>query len=383
MSDNDSNEPLDGENAVTVNDAGFSDRLKIARGTTSQRDFADLIETNQNSVMKYETGRCLPSLKTVLKIIEVTGVCADWLLGTSKETEGVEAPVIMKLKMELADKNETISTLSDALKKLKKESMKIQCKHCLSMFEIAVNARYSMHKCTKCEQINFTEVKITTSAKSFPCDVLPRRLEIETNYQPVEKNEKQGNKDLKFEFFPNNEDLYFDIETTGFSYDDHATVICWFQNGSFRFWKNNKEGTDIPTAFIDAYNNAPRVVTFNGGTFDIPRIVKWFGVTPPIVHLDIMNVAASSGINGKLKELEEIYGVTRPENIKGLKGFDIVRLWKKHIETSDEQYIETLICYCLHDVYATYAVHLGILGIPIDPFVYQNLLLNNAKIQEA
>lgn len=63
----------------------FAVRLKELRGTRNQADFARMLGVKTAAYGHYETGRTQPSIDVIVRIITITGVSADWLLGTTEE----------------------------------------------------------------------------------------------------------------------------------------------------------------------------------------------------------------------------------------------------------------------------------------------------------
>jgi transcriptional regulator with XRE-family HTH domain len=61
----------------------FSDRLKAARGSRSQRDFAAFLGVKQTTYSRWELAQTEPSFDGLMNICGRLGVTADWLLGLS------------------------------------------------------------------------------------------------------------------------------------------------------------------------------------------------------------------------------------------------------------------------------------------------------------
>ena len=153
---------------------------------------------------------------------------------------------------------------------------------------------------------------------------------------------------------PELDDMYLDIETTGRSADADITVIVWLQNGSFKYWTKGGAAEE----FLSCFRSAPRIVTFNGSTFDIPRVCSAFGIEPPSRHLDVRFEARDSGLTGGLKEITENLGILRPQSIADASGSDAVETWYAYLSTHDTAFLAKLVYYCAWDVYLTYRVHM-------------------------
>ena len=59
----------------------FHARLRELRGTKSQANFAKLLDLKTSAYGHYETGRTEPNIGMIVRIVELTGVSADYLLG--------------------------------------------------------------------------------------------------------------------------------------------------------------------------------------------------------------------------------------------------------------------------------------------------------------
>lgn len=59
----------------------FQTRLRELRGVKNQAEFAKLLDLKPAAYGHYETGRTEPSIGMIIRIVEITGVSADYLLG--------------------------------------------------------------------------------------------------------------------------------------------------------------------------------------------------------------------------------------------------------------------------------------------------------------
>ena len=61
----------------------FNKRLKELRTDKkiSQKRLAEILKTNNSSVCDWECGRSEPSIETIVKLCDIFGVSADYLLG--------------------------------------------------------------------------------------------------------------------------------------------------------------------------------------------------------------------------------------------------------------------------------------------------------------
>lgn len=118
---------------------------------------------------------------------------------------------------------------------------------------------------------------------------------------------------------------WLDIETTGVSrYYGHVTVIGMLRGGEFRHWVW-PEPMDRVAAWIA---ETPLLVTFNGKRFDLPFLAHHVpGFREPAAHVDLLDVARAAGQRGGLKEIEARLGLSRPEEVAGMGGYEAVVLW--------------------------------------------------------
>lgn len=136
---------------------------------------------------------------------------------------------------------------------------------------------------------------------------------------------------------------FLDIETT---FDGRVTVIGLYDPaGGPRLYVR---GHNL-SAFLD--EPVPRaMVTFNGGSFDLPVLARTFpGWRPPPVHLDLRTVLAQLGEKGGLKAIEERLGFGRPDHLKGVGGADAVHLWNAFRTRGDAAALRRLLEYNLYD----------------------------------
>ena len=95
---------------------------------------------------------------------------------------------------------------------------------------------------------------------------------------------------------------------------------------------------------------SPIWVTFNGGTFDIPVLRRHFPeLTSPLVHLDLRFLVRRVRLKGGLKEVEENLGLHRPPHLKGIRGFDAIRLWREWETYRNPDSLRILVEYNLYD----------------------------------
>ncbi len=142
------------------------------------------------------------------------------------------------------------------------------------------------------------------------------------------------------------EAVFLDIETNG--YYGAITVVGLY------------DGKDTRT-FIRGYNldrnlierelqKAKMIVTFNGSSFDLPVIERFFGLRVCKPHIDLRHVCSRLGLVGGLKAIEKQRGINRAEGVEGSSGADAVYLWEQFRATKDTDYLNTLIKYNEEDI---------------------------------
>ncbi len=139
---------------------------------------------------------------------------------------------------------------------------------------------------------------------------------------------------------------YFDIETSGLEADSIVTLVCCFHEGRpLRFLAG--ENLDD---FLDLLENVKLLVSFNGASFDVPRVLDRFHIPElPCAHVDLRWLCHHAGWRGGLKKIERALGLRRPPDLDGLGGAEAVWLWQAWSGRGDEQAKRTLERYCAAD----------------------------------
>ena len=138
---------------------------------------------------------------------------------------------------------------------------------------------------------------------------------------------------------------YLDIETTGLGYGDSITTIVIYDGRRLRHYVQGDNLNDFKRD-IEEYST---VVTYNGKSFDVPFIERYFGIRMPHAHIDLMYVLRSLGYKGGLKGCERQLGLERKE-LTDVDGFFAVVLWNEFKRKRDQRALETLLAYNATDV---------------------------------
>jgi len=141
---------------------------------------------------------------------------------------------------------------------------------------------------------------------------------------------------------------YLDIETTGVSRYSPITVLGVYDGSKTTLLVKDR---DLDEEAIHAlFSDCELIVTFNGAAFDIPIIDYHFpGKLPRVPHLDIRFPLAKAGYRGGLKKIEQALGITRPDEVQGLDGYQAVALWHAWSRRGDETSLERLLAYNRED----------------------------------
>lgn len=139
---------------------------------------------------------------------------------------------------------------------------------------------------------------------------------------------------------------FMDIETTGLDvFGSEITTIALYDGRSIRYYV---QGQNLDT-FMDDIGRYNVIVTYNGKTFDVPFIEKYFGIQMSHAHIDLRYVLKSLGYGGGLKRCEKALGLDRGD-LDGVDGFFAVLLWQEFEQTGNIKALETLLAYNIEDV---------------------------------
>ena len=140
--------------------------------------------------------------------------------------------------------------------------------------------------------------------------------------------------------------VYLDIETTGLeSREDIITTIALYDGKSIAYYISGQNLDD----FMDDIEKYQVIVTYNGKTFDIPFIERYFGINLNHVHIDLRYILRSLGYRGGLKSCEIQLGIDR-KDLKDIDGFFAVLLWHDYKRNENQRALETLLAYNIQDV---------------------------------
>jgi len=88
------------------------------------------------------------------------------------------------------------------------------------------------------------------------------------------------------------------------------------------------------------------LITFNGASFDVPKLKKQMGIEINFPHIDLKPLCINLGLLGGLKEVEKELNLNRPQHLTG----NPVDLWKAFHASGDREYLDLLIEYNREDI---------------------------------
>jgi uncharacterized protein YprB with RNaseH-like and TPR domain len=137
---------------------------------------------------------------------------------------------------------------------------------------------------------------------------------------------------------------FFDIEADG---DDVPTVVGVMDGHGVATFRRGHSLHQLPERLAAS----PIWVTFNGAVFDVPALRNAFGgkFPEPLVHIDLRFLIRHAKLKGGLKGVEEALGLHRPPHLKGVKGFDAIRLWREWNASRNRDALRILVEYNLYD----------------------------------
>jgi len=140
---------------------------------------------------------------------------------------------------------------------------------------------------------------------------------------------------------------YLDIETTGLGAPGDIITSIALYDGSEVFTYVHGDNLD---SFPDDIIRYSVLVTYNGKTFDVPFIERYFGISLSFMaHLDLRYILRSLGISGGLKSCERQMGLGRTGALAQVDGYFAVLLWNEFRRTGDRAVLETLVSYNVQD----------------------------------
>ena len=137
-----------------------------------------------------------------------------------------------------------------------------------------------------------------------------------------------------------NETAFLDIETG--PYGDVSMVGIFDGKQTKQF----VQGINLDRKTLsDELSNYKSLVTFNGKSFDVPMLKKWFKLPFEMPHIDLMHVCHRVGLSGGLKSIEKQMDIKRPKILTYVTGEDAAELWRCWKATGDREFFDMLLSY--------------------------------------
>ena len=100
--------------------------------------------------------------------------------------------------------------------------------------------------------------------------------------------------------------------------------------------------------FIKDVFNSKILVTYNGKSFDIPFIEKYFNIKLNHAQIDLRYTLKSLGYGGGLKSCEKQLGLNR-DGLEGVDGYFAIHLWNEYYYNANQDALKTLLAYNIED----------------------------------
>jgi uncharacterized protein YprB with RNaseH-like and TPR domain len=145
------------------------------------------------------------------------------------------------------------------------------------------------------------------------------------------------------------ESVYLDIETNGLmpGRGGYVTVVGLYDGHD---WRCLVAGDNLTVENLRRELAGYKcLVTFYGSSFDVPFLQRTFpDVKFDIPHFDLCFAAKRLGIGGGLKKIEALFDIERDEDVRGMDGYDAVKLWE-HAKRGNDDARRLLLSYNRED----------------------------------
>ena len=142
------------------------------------------------------------------------------------------------------------------------------------------------------------------------------------------------------------EAVFLDIETEG-EYGNITVVGLFDGENTKTFVRGINLDRRVLQQEMEKYK---LIITYNGSSFDLPVIRRFFQLNPVVPHIDLRGVCSRIGLTGGLKSIEQQLGIKRPESIKHVTGKDAAALWHCWKATGDKDFLDMLVTYNEEDI---------------------------------
>ena len=134
---------------------------------------------------------------------------------------------------------------------------------------------------------------------------------------------------------------YLDIEIDGYGRITLVGISDYYNSNFF------VKGVNLDKRLIEKELSKYKIIiTFNGSSFDLPKLRKELGIENYLPHIDLKPLCVNLGLKGGLKEVERILDLKRPKHLYG----NPIDLWQAFHASGDREYLDLLIDYNREDV---------------------------------
>lgn len=153
---------------------------------------------------------------------------------------------------------------------------------------------------------------------------------------------------------------FLDIETDGMSASSRITCISVCMSGKMTSYIRGRNLDE----FLNVWEAAEVLVSFNGKRFDIPIIQREFGLSRVSAQVDLMDEARHYGLSGGLKSIERVIGFARDKSTCE-NGKDAIKFWDEYLRGNNEA-LESLVTYNRADVDSLVALYRHLLPLSLE-----------------
>ncbi len=134
---------------------------------------------------------------------------------------------------------------------------------------------------------------------------------------------------------------FLDIETDSYGRITLVGISNYYQTNQF------VKGSNLELAYLqNELKKYKLLITFNGSSFDLPKLKKEFNLEISYPHIDLKGLCPQLELSGGLKEVEKKLQLKRPAHLYG----NPVDLWKAFHASADREYLDLLLEYNREDI---------------------------------
>lgn len=196
--------------------------------------------------------------------------------------------------------------------------------------------------------------------------------------------------------YNDNEILYFDIETTGFSPAGTYLYLigcAYYRDGGYCFRQFFLDDTADEKAmieyFIDFIHNFKCIIHYNGSGFDIPYIIRkceiynipcdFTGISSLDIYKTILPVKSVFNLeNLKQKTVERFMGIEREDKYSG---GELINIYNEYIRTKNDELLSLLLMHNHDDVCGMINISdtLSYAGLINDGYTFESIEMRDSS----